>query len=395
MITALQSNGFTSIVRNQTIASASSPAIMFSAYDKNAYGPGVGADVLLFALPLGYEYKGWFISSPTVYSYTNLQNSVLLGSISFESIKGTSVFGGSSSGDGPWITWKELVPLEQQATSTSTSSSTVPTTTISSSSSTTVSTSSTTTSTSTTTIGSGGWPYAGYQAMINLITWTSANGYGSIQWSNITELDIFHMDIGPTGLLLYDGGLSNLASIISTAHQHNVKVALAIGGAGMSPAIINSTLASGALRSTVINNIISQVQIQGYDGVQIDFEGKFNSSQFTAFMHQLSSSLWSINPSYTIDVSFADWEISSFNIPALAPYANHFDLMFDPSTTDLTHYSSELGGNQKLSAGYDLSNPTDIPGLAQNIEAAKGAGYGVFFWQAALMNNSVYSAIGK
>ncbi|MDE1871531.1 MAG: hypothetical protein KGI06_04825, partial [Candidatus Micrarchaeota archaeon] len=230
------------------------------------------------------------------------------------------------------------------------------------------------------------------RVMTNLVTWTNSNGYSSIQWQDITELDVFHLMPNYDGSLSSDGTLSNLAAIISNAHSHDVKALVAIGGWGVSTDAINSTISNPTYRDNLVNNIVNEVQANGYDGVQIDFEGSFNRDAFTAFMQQLSAALWSRNPNYVINVEFANWDISSFNLPALAPYATHFDMMFNPSISELNYYAGQVG-KSKLSAGYDLTDPSGAQNIAQNLVTDVQNGYGIFFWQAQFMNSTIYNDI--
>ena len=116
--------------------------------------------------------------------------------------------------------------------------------------------------------------------MANMVTWTSQNGYSSIQWNGLTEITIFHVYPIANGSIVYDGSEVNLPSVIATAHSHNVKVCLAVGGSG-SPAwnydskIVNSP----SLRAALANNIAAEVSKEGYDWVHWDFENNLAGFQ--------------------------------------------------------------------------------------------------------------------
>ncbi len=112
MLSALSSYGFSDITKNPGIATISPPAVIFSAFDKNAYGKGVGADVLVFALPLGYEFENWNSSNPTKYEYMGPTGLHYTGTINFEPAASNDFTSGASSGTGMWLNWKELVPLK-------------------------------------------------------------------------------------------------------------------------------------------------------------------------------------------------------------------------------------------------------------------------------------------
>lgn len=242
---------------------------------------------------------------------------------------------------------------------------------------------------------SGGTPNR--QVIVDLVTWTSQNGYSSIQWKYITELDVFHVWLDANGSLSYDGNLTNpdITQIIGAAHSRNVKVVLSVGGEGEEPAVINSTLSNSTLRAIVISNIVSQVSAQGYDGVKMDFEGYYNQYQFTVFMHQLYAALHARNGSYIITLNIAPWYQADFNLTALSPYVNNFEIQFNPSLSELQNYSNQVGGRSKVSAGYDLSTQSNFTNLAQNLLNDRNAGYGIFFYSAALMNSTAWDALAN
>jgi hypothetical protein len=113
MESALKSSGFTNVSTTENVAKISSPGIMFIAFDSNAYGSGKGGKVLVFAVPLGYEFKNWSNTDPAVYDYSQPSNvlKTVSGTIAFNAIPGNSFTPGTSSGSGTnWINWKELVP---------------------------------------------------------------------------------------------------------------------------------------------------------------------------------------------------------------------------------------------------------------------------------------------
>jgi uncharacterized membrane protein YgcG len=234
--------------------------------------------------------------------------------------------------------------------------------------------------------------------MINLVTWTGANGYSSILWSSLTEISIFHVWINQDGSLSYDGNLTNLGQEISTAHSHNVKVTLAVGGQGESIPIINEALSNSSFQTTVINNIINQVVSQNYDGVQMDFENNlqcdFNSTQYTTFIQRLYNALQAKNPNYVLSVTYASWESCSINPVAMEPYVNHILVMFNMSVSYMNGLGAQLKDPSKLSCGYDFQDDPETPAaLLPKLKACIAAGYGVFFWQAATANQSYYNDI--
>jgi hypothetical protein len=244
----------------------------------------------------------------------------------------------------------------------------------------------------------------GPQVMTNLITWTDQNGFSQIQWKEITELDVFNVWIDNNGALIYDSnmfqhyggsGITDEGAVISSAHDNNVKVVLAVGGSDENNQTIENILDNSTFRALVINNIVTQVKAQGYDGVQVDFEGYFNRDQFTAFMQQLSAAMWAQNKNYIIDVEVAGWDRYDFDVPALSPYVTYFDVEFNPSMQDLQSWAQQAGSPSKVSAGYDLTNADNFTNLGENLANDTAAGYGVFFYNAADMNSTVWTDLSN
>ncbi|MDE1871654.1 MAG: hypothetical protein KGI06_05455 [Candidatus Micrarchaeota archaeon] len=235
--------------------------------------------------------------------------------------------------------------------------------------------------------------------MTSLVTWTSQNGYSSIQWQDLSEITIFHVYPLSDGSIVYDGSGMNISAVIANAHSHGVKVCLAVGGSG-SPAwdSNNKILNSPSLRSALVNNLASEISSKGYDCLHWDFEnnaaGDFNANNYTAII-QLSRQVLPSN--IKIDCTFAPWE-TSVNVTAIAPYCDHLMYMFNPSVSQLNAYASAIGGTSKLMAGYDLASADGssyhVPTLSELL-AMKTAGYGMFFWDAEYANASFYSTIAQ
>ena len=237
--------------------------------------------------------------------------------------------------------------------------------------------------------------------MANLVTWTSQNGYSSIQWNVLTEITIFHVYPIANGSIVYDGSAVNVPSVIATAHSHNVKVCLAVGGSGSPAWNYNSKIVnSPSLRAALANNIAAEVSKEGYDCVHWDFEnnvaGDFSAKNYTLLIQQSRQVLPS---GITIDCTFAPWE-TSVNVTAIAPYCNNLMYMFNPSVSQLNAYASVLGGSStaKLMAGYDLSSADGsayhVPTSAE-LAAMKNAGYGIFIWNIEYLNASFYTEISQ
>ncbi len=235
-------------------------------------------------------------------------------------------------------------------------------------------------------------------------TWTQQNGLSAMNWNAVTEVDVFHVTFNAQGELAYDGGsISTTQQIITTASKNGAKIALGIGGSSQNATIISTVLSSNTLSQALISNVISQAQSWGYEGIQVDFEGCFNSTGFPSFIQGLYDAGKAINSRFFIAISVADWEQAGhscskddFNVPALAPYVKYFDVMFNESPSGLANWTSQVGGNaSKIAAEYNLASADStyyVPTLS-NLEADRSSGYSIVFYSAQFAPASLYSTI--
>ena len=125
----------------------------------------------------------------------------------------------------------------------------------------------------------------------------------AITWSAMTHIDDFATAPNSDGTITCDFGrhscnssafTSPRSTLISTAHSHGAKVLMCITDGGAAT-FINAT-SSGTLNS-FISNIMSIVNTNHYDGVDIDWEANIESSsahaQMTTFLTALRSALGS------------------------------------------------------------------------------------------------------
>jgi Glycosyl hydrolases family 18/Kelch motif/Galactose oxidase, central domain len=265
------------------------------------------------------------------------------------------------------------------------------------------------------------WTFGTSQILVNLITWKSNdidNGWSTLQQNLnvVNEISIFHVIPLSNGSFSYDsqGNGAYLQKLISQvlqkAQANNVKVTLAVGGyAGCSPTPcvsqmtknIKTILNSPTLRNTFATSLASEVQKRGYAGIQWDLEnnspGDFNATEYML----LIASARHLMPTAEFDCVWAPW-MSSVNVSALAPYCNHFLYGFpdmsknERSTSNLAYWAQQVGGPGRLSVGYDLE-PTDgsnyyVP-TPPNLASMKASGYGIMFFEASRMNQTLYNEI--
>ena len=254
-------------------------------------------------------------------------------------------------------------------------------------------------STTTRTITQQSSPYV----TMNLVTWESDNGWTLLD-SNLytmSEITIFNALINANGALTYDGNDVNMAQVVPAAHAQGVKVCLGVGGDGTTATVpaYNTVLDSATLRAKLITSVYAQVQQYDFDCIQWDIEpdspGDVNGTGYVDLLQSWNSE----RPNIHSDCAYADWMGASTPEGLMAPYCAHMLDVFPSSyaLSSLASEASKAGGASKFEVGYDLTpgdDPNVVPTLA-NLTADRNAGYGVFFFQASLMNQMIYDRIGS
>ncbi len=151
--------------------------------------------------------------------------------------------------------------------------------------------------------------------------------YTNFQWNLISDFCYFDYSVSPsTGNNTNSSYAWLTSNAVTTAKANGCKIhicATLFSG--------HSTFwASSAAKTTFINNIISDLNARGGNGVNIDFEGMGASDKtpFTNFIIQLKTALQSANPNYELSIALyaVDWS-TVFDIPALVPYVDNFIIM--------------------------------------------------------------------
>jgi GH18 family chitinase len=186
------------------------------------------------------------------------------------------------------------------------------------------------------------WSIGYYTPWNNTANATSSN-LSTLQWSALTHMIVVAAGPNTNGTLNYFNAgnfASTIASTISTAHTHNVKVLLDITSANGS-----FTNAFGAQNSlaTLITNIMSVVNSDSFDGVDIDFEEGWNQTLMNNLLSGLRTSLGSkLLTAFANDSQF-NW--SGPPTPVCAAAGNGWT-------------STQIGYLDRLNLGaYDLGNP--------------------------------------
>ena len=204
---------------------------------------------------------------------------------------------------------------------------------------------------------------------------SSGSWSSDVQLNILTTLAYFGVPMNANGTLdtttngyfaTWQG--AQMTSLMQAAHKSGDRVVLTI--TAMSGGIIGGITGSESTRQAAIGSIIHQLQTRGGDGVNIDFEGG-NSTQaanLTTFMSELRSAMNSQTPAQTyltID-SYASAAMYSelYNIPALAPYVDAFDIMdYDVTSPSSSHAGpvSPLNASPYSTVNVVNSYLADVP----------------------------------
>jgi len=151
--------------------------------------------------------------------------------------------------------------------------------------------------------------------------------YNAYQWNLLSDLCYFSYDASPaTGNNTNASFAWTTASVVTVAKNNGTKIHICVTMFSG-----HSTFwASTSAQTTLINNIVSLLNVRGGDGVNIDFEGMGASDKipFTTFLTNLNTALNTANPNYQLSVCLyaVDWS-GTFNIPALNNIVDFYTIM--------------------------------------------------------------------
>jgi hypothetical protein len=199
-----------------------------------------------------------------------------------------------------------------------------------------------------------------------------------------------------THICWFDGGIhgpsttSEGLDFTSTCHNNNTKAIVCIGGAGAGGDFTNAT--TNANRAAYISSLVTMMQAQGFDGIDMDWEDGINAAQYTALHTELRAALDKITPRPLLTVATAQY-LSSYT----APLYQLFDQMNVMSywvlvggvATQMNSFTSQGVPKSKLGVGWgydtdnevDVDNPDDIG--AKCLYSINNGYGGVMVWEIA------------
>lgn len=117
------------------------------------------------------------------------------------------------------------------------------------------------------------------ETKMNVIGYLTTWNYGvykTLDWSNLTHINIAFVNPDTNGIFKNDMG-SGLGDVVKTAHKNGVKVLASLGGWGGSvnyPALVDDK----ATRDKLSENLIDFVKKYDLDGIDLDIEGDVDNS---------------------------------------------------------------------------------------------------------------------
>ena len=153
----------------------------------------------------------------------------------------------------------------------------------------------------------------GYYASYN----SSVLSYGSIEYENLSVINVAFAYPNANGTLGFiDPGIP-FPQLVTAAHAAGTKVLISLGGASNSTEFPVVTSDSTS-RANFISNIITFIQSNHYDGVDIDWETPANSgetNQLTSFVSEMRARFNQIDSSWLITMA----------VPPTSYGGQHFD----------------------------------------------------------------------
>lgn len=159
-------------------------------------------------------------------------------------------------------------------------------------------------------------------------SWSDLSSFSKYDFSVITHIGFFDYGVDTASGKLYTGNSSKFINLIDLAKANGCKTALTVTNFGISK---NTALLSSPIkRNKLISDILNEILLSKFDGVNIDFESVSGTQKdnMTAFFKELDSTLNAANPKLEISIAApaVDWN-KSFNLPVLSEYIDMFVIM--------------------------------------------------------------------
>ncbi|HUI29510.1 MAG TPA: glycosyl hydrolase family 18 protein [Candidatus Acidoferrales bacterium] len=151
----------------------------------------------------------------------------------------------------------------------------------------------------------GSATYASVKVVGYYTSWNASTlPFDKIEYSNLTHIIIAFGTPNADGSISLDTGIP-FPQLVSAAHSAGTKVLISLGGAGSGTSFSSATKDS-ALRASLIKNVVSFLQENNYDGVDIDWETPSDSAetaQLTSLIKEMRAEFTQVDSSWLITMA--------------------------------------------------------------------------------------------
>jgi Glycosyl hydrolases family 18 len=194
----------------------------------------------------------------------------------------------------------------------------------------------------------------------------------SINWKCYTHVMWFSVTPNSSGVV---GGLnsSTAKSFAAACHQNNTKAIICVGGAGAASSFETAT-ANATILNTFVNSMVTLMQTNSFDGIDIDWEDDGNgitASRYMALFVALNTALTKITPKPLLTAAVADY-FSNASAPVY-PYCDQMNIMsyyddVNSSAQEVSAFTNKGVPKSKLGIGYgyDVDQEVDGPNECGN-----------------------------
>ncbi|MFJ5624051.1 glycosyl hydrolase family 18 protein [Peribacillus loiseleuriae] len=183
-----------------------------------------------------------------------------------------------------------------------------------------------------------------------------------VDYDNMTHIIFSFAHPTKDGGLLLNGetALNNLRVMVSKAHVHDTKVMLAVGGwyhiqGGESYEYFKSAIANPVSRYKLINELVSIVDREKLDGIDIDFEHPRSwedAQNLASFIKVLSEKLHDKDKELSTAVQAKINSVTGSEIN---------NVLYEPSMFEYVDYVNIMAYDGQWDGGYDAANLSPYP----------------------------------
>lgn len=193
-----------------------------------------------------------------------------------------------------------------------------------------------------------------------------------INWKCYTIITWFADGLSSSGTVSGISG-TQAQSFTTACHQNNTKAVICFGGAGAG-SMFTAATGSGVL-ATSIANMVSYMQTNKFDGIDIDWEDGINQTQYAALVQGLAAAFAKITPKPLLTIATADY--FSQNTAPVASYADQLNIMsyYDGATSipsEVGSFTSKGVPKSKLGIGYGYDTDNEFDGPNEKGNGANG-----------------------